>query len=141
MAVIGGHSINDREIKAGFAVTGLCAADRVFSNAGLRPGDRLILTKPLGTGILAFAAQIGRAPAGSLEAAAQSMASLNKTAAELMIEAGAHACTDVTGFGLMGHLAAMAVGQRNGRGNRLGRSAGPAGRVAVSCRRDRAGCL
>ncbi|MBM4088286.1 MAG: selenide, water dikinase SelD [Planctomycetes bacterium] len=108
VAVIGGHSIQDREIKAGFAVTGLVALDRVFSNAGLRPGDRLILTKPLGNGILAFAAQIGRAPAGSLEASAQSMASLNKTAAELMIEAGAHACTDITGFGLMGHLAAMA---------------------------------
>ena len=63
--VIGGHSINDNEIKAGFAVTGLVHPDRIVTNAGARPGDRLILTKPLGTGIMAFAAQIGRAPAGA----------------------------------------------------------------------------
>lgn len=108
VAVIGGHSINDREIKAGFAVTGLIDPAAIISNAGLRPGDRLVLTKPLGTGLLAFAGQIGRAPAGSLEAAAQSMARLNRDAARLMVEFGAHACTDVTGFGLMGHLGAMA---------------------------------
>ncbi len=109
VAVIGGHSINDREIKAGFAVTGLIDPAAIVSNAGLQPGDRLVLTKPLGTGLLAFAGQIGRAPAGSLEAAAQSMARLNRDAARLMVEFGAHACTDVTGFGLMGHLGAMAA--------------------------------
>ena len=108
VAVIGGHSINDKEIKAGFAVTGLVHPDRIVTNAGARPGDRLILTKPLGTGIMAFAAQIGRAPAGGPEAAARSMAMLNDRAAKLMVECGAHACTDVTGFGLLGHLAAMA---------------------------------
>ena len=107
-AVIGGHSINDAEIKAGFAVTGLIDTNRVVTNAAARPGDVLILTKPLGTGIVAFAAQIGRARPESVEAAAASMASLNKTAAELMVQFGAHACTDVTGFGLMGHLAEMA---------------------------------
>ena len=83
------------------------AADRRQCRA--RPGDRLVLTKPLGTGILGFAAQIGRAPAEGVEAAARSMAALNKRAAELMLEFEAHACTDVTGFGLMGHLAAMAA--------------------------------
>jgi selenide,water dikinase len=112
VAVIGGHSINEREIKAGFAVTGLIQADEVCTNAGLQLGDRLILTKPLGTGVLAFAAQISRAPEGALDASARSMAQLNRTAAELMVEMGAHACTDVTGFGLMGHLGAMASASR-----------------------------
>jgi AhpD family alkylhydroperoxidase len=80
----------------------------VVTNAAARPGDRLILTKPLGTGVMAFAAQIGRAPEGAPEAAARSMAALNRRASEVMIEFAAHACTDVTGFGLIGHLAAMA---------------------------------
>jgi selenide,water dikinase len=106
--VIGGHSLNDREIKAGFAVTGLISPRKIMTNAGARPGDRLVLTKPLGTGVMAFAAQIGRAPAGGPAEAARWMATLNRSAAELMLEAGAHASTDVTGFGLMGHLAAMA---------------------------------
>ena len=112
VAVIGGHSIRDNEIKAGFAVTGLIDPARIATNAAARCGDCLVLTKPLGTGILAFAAQIGRAPAGGAEAAARSMATLNKRAAERMIEFGAHACTDVTGFGLMGHLAAMALASK-----------------------------
>jgi selenide,water dikinase len=107
--VVGGHSINDKEVKAGFAVTGVVHPDRIITNAGARPGDRLILTKPLGTGIMAFAAQIGRAPAGGPEAAARSMAQLNRRASELMIEYGVAACTDITGFGLMGHLAGMAA--------------------------------
>ena len=109
VAVIGGHSINDQEIKAGFAVTGLIHPKKITSNAGLRAADQLVLTKPLGTGVLAFAGQIGRAPEGALEGAAKSMARLNRDAARLMIECGAHACTDVTGFGLMGHLGAMAA--------------------------------
>ncbi len=107
-AIIGGHSINDPEVKAGFAVTGRIDKGRVVTNAGARPGDVLILTKPLGTGIVAFAAQIDRARPESVAATAASMTSLNKTAAELMVEFGAHACTDVTGFSLMGHLAEMA---------------------------------
>lgn len=108
VAVIGGHSINDEEVKAGFAVTGVVDPARIMTNTGARPGDALVLTKPLGTGILGFAAQIGRADRDGLEAAAQSMATLNKAAAEVMFEVGANACTDVTGFGLAGHLAAMA---------------------------------
>ncbi len=107
-AIIGGHSINDPEVKAGFAVTGIIDKNRIVTNAGARPGDVLILTKPLGTGIVAFAAQIDRARPESMQAAAASMTSLNKTAAELMVQFGAHAATDVTGFSLMGHLAEMA---------------------------------
>ena len=107
-AIVGGHSINDAEIKAGFAVTGLIDKKRVVTNAAARPGDVLILTKPLGTGIVAFAAQIDRARPESVKAAAASMSALNKTASELMVQLGAHACTDVTGFSLMGHLAEMA---------------------------------
>jgi len=107
-AIVGGHSINDAEIKAGFAVTGIIDKDCVVTNAGARVGDVLILTKPLGTGIVAFAAQIDRARPESMAAAAASMTALNKTAAELMVRFGAHACTDVTGFSLMGHLAEMA---------------------------------
>ena len=110
VSVIGGHSIKDAEIKAGFAVTGIVDPARVTLRAGAQPGDVLVLTKPLGTGIIAFAAQIDRAPAGALEAAARSMTALNKTAAERMLVFGAHGCTDVTGFGLMGHLAEMAAG-------------------------------
>lgn len=107
--VLGGHSIKDSEIKAGFAVTGLVHPERILTNAGAQPGDRLILTKPLGTGILAFAAQLGRAPEGSLEAAGRWMATLNRGAAERMLEYQPHACTDITGFGLLGHLGAMAA--------------------------------
>ncbi len=109
VAVIGGHSINDPEIKAGFAVTGMIEKDKVVTNCGARKGDVLILTKPLGTGIVAFASQIGRARNESIEASAKSMTSLNKTASELMVKFGAHACTDVTGFSLLGHLTEMAL--------------------------------
>lgn len=112
VAVIGGHSIDDSQIKAGFAVTGLVRPERIVANAGARPGDRLILTKPLGTGIVAFAAQIGRAPPGAIEAAARSMAALNRQASERMLECGVHACTDVTGFGMIGHLGALARASR-----------------------------
>lgn len=107
--VIGGHSINESEIKAGFAVTGLVDPRRMATNAAAQPGDRLVLTKPLGTGVIAFANQIGRVPQGSMEAAARSMAALNRRAAELMVQFHSHACTDITGFGLMGHLASLAA--------------------------------
>ena len=108
VAVIGGHSINDAQIKAGFAVTGLIHPGKIISNAGARSGDVLILTKPLGTGIIAFASQIDKAAPESIEAISRSMAALNRKAAEGMVEFGANACTDVTGFGLMGHLTEMA---------------------------------
>jgi selenide,water dikinase len=107
--IVGGHSINDPQIKAGFAVTGLIDKDKVVTNAAAQPGDLLILTKPLGTGIISFAWQIGRTAEANMNAAAQSMCSLNKAAAELMGELGASAATDVTGFSLMGHLSEMAL--------------------------------
>ncbi len=109
VAIIGGHSINDNEIKAGFAVTGIIDKNKIITNANAQTGDMLILTKPLGTGIVAFASQINRATPESIEAINKSMTTLNKKAAELMINYGAHSCTDVTGFSLMGHLSEMAL--------------------------------
>ncbi|MHC4243587.1 MAG: selenide, water dikinase SelD [Planctomycetota bacterium] len=109
-AIIGGHSINDSEIKAGFAVTGIIDKDKIVTNANAQKGDVLVLTKPLGTGIVAFTSQIGRADnPESVKASAQSMITLNKTASQLMVKFGAHACTDVTGFSLCGHLSEMAL--------------------------------
>jgi len=107
--VIGGHSIKDKEIKFGFAVTGLVHPGRIITNAKAAPGDVLILTKPIGTGIISFAAQLGRAKPEWVDAVGRSMAELNRAAAEVMIEAGVEAATDVTGFGLLGHLSEMAV--------------------------------
>jgi selenide,water dikinase len=110
--LLGGHSINDEEIKFGFAVTGLVGPGEIVTNAGARPGDILVLTKPLGTGIVSLAAQLGRDSAESVEAMTESMTTLNRAAAEIMVRHGATACTDVTGFGLMGHLAQMAIQSR-----------------------------
>jgi selenide,water dikinase len=109
-ALIGGHSINDVEPKMGFAVTGLIDPARVVERGAARPGDRLVLTKPLGTGMVAFGAQIGRVAASCLAEVGAAMATLNRDAAELMVACGAHAATDVTGFGLAGHLVEMARG-------------------------------
>jgi len=106
-SLIGGHSINDEEIKCGFAVTGLIDRNRVVTRDAPRPGDVLVLTKPLGTGMVCFAVQIGRLAQSALDLVGQSMATLNRDAAQLMLEHGAHACTDVTGFGLAGHLVEM----------------------------------
>jgi len=109
VALIGGHSIKDEEIKLGFAITGTLDAEAVArGSAGV--GDVLVLTKPLGVGVLNFAGQIGRPHAAGLAQAAAAMAQLNRPAAEAMVEAGATACTDVTGFGLFGHLIGMARG-------------------------------
>jgi AhpD family alkylhydroperoxidase len=107
VSVIGGHSINDEEIKGGFAVTGLVRGNGSITNSGARPGDRLVLTKPIGTGIISFAAQIGLASEEAISLIGRSMATLNRDAALLMVEFGVHACTDVTGFGLLGHLSEM----------------------------------
>lgn len=105
--LVGGHSLDDEEIKAGFAVTGLIEKKALVTNAAARPGDRLILTKPLGTGIITLATQLGRASEAARQAAVASMTTLNRAASEIMIRHGAHACTDVTGFGLLGHLGRM----------------------------------
>ncbi len=109
VALLGGHSIKDREIKFGFAVTGVVDPRRMTVNSKARPGDLLILTKPLGTGTLSFARQIGRAPADGLAEAERSMRTLNRAAAELMTSAGVTTATDITGFGLAGHLSEMAA--------------------------------
>ena len=108
VALVGGHSIKDDEIKLGFAITGLIDPAIAAALETPHTGDALVLTKPLGTGVLAFCEQIGRGNAAGMAAAATSMAMLNKAAAEAMKSAGASACTDVTGFGLFGHLMRMA---------------------------------
>jgi selenide, water dikinase len=110
--VIGGHSIGDDEIKFGYAVTGVVDPNRVLSNAGARPGDRLILTKRIGTGVISTALKEGKAPAGSVEAAIESMGALNRVASEMALKFDAHAATDITGFGLLGHARGMAVASK-----------------------------
>jgi selenide,water dikinase len=107
VALVGGHSIKDDEIKLGFAITGLIDPAVAAALEKPRAGDALVLTKPLGTGVLAFCRQIGRDYPAGMAAAELSMAALNRSAAEAMIEAGASACTDVTGFGLFAHLLRM----------------------------------
>lgn len=104
VALLGGHSIKDREIKFGFAVTGTIDPAWIITNDKAEPGDALVLTKPIGTGILSFAGQLGRAPQAALHEAEQSMIELNKTAAEVMKKFGVRAATDITGFGIAGHL-------------------------------------
>lgn len=105
--IVGGHSINDKDPKFGYSVTGVIHPRRIVANSGARPGDVLILTKPLGVGVISFASQIGRASQSAIDAAAKSMTELNKVAAETMLEVGVNAATDVTGFGLLGHLGEM----------------------------------
>ncbi len=107
VAVVGGHSINDPEPKFGYAVTGVIDPKRIVTNSGAQVGDVLVLTKPLGVGAISFAAQLGRASDEALAKAGAQMATLNRAAAEAMQEAGVHAATDVTGFGLLGHLSEM----------------------------------
>jgi selenide,water dikinase len=105
VAIVGGHSIHDPEPKFGMAVTGLVDPDRVVRNSTIRPGDRLILTKPLGLGIISTAIKAGTATPEQLDSAVDTMTTLNEAASQAMLEAGASAATDVTGFGLLGHLA------------------------------------
>ena len=105
---VGGHTIDDPEPKFGLAVIGEVAPDRVLTNAGLRPGDALVLTKPLGVGVVATAIKRGEADAAVVEAAVASMLLLNDVAAQVALAAGAAGATDVTGFGLLGHLRKMA---------------------------------
>ena len=106
--VVGGHTVVDEEIKYGMAVTGLVHPGRITRNVGARPGDRLVLTKALGTGIVTTATKHERADAAVLEAAVASMCALNAAAAAVMAGYEIHACTDVTGFGLLGHAYEMA---------------------------------
>jgi selenide,water dikinase len=118
--VIGGHSIRDDETKFGYAVTGLVHPRKVLANSGAKPGDALILTKPLGTGVISTAIKKGKAEPAWIDAAVQSMTTLNKKAAELIAgknhnahgfnpRYGVHGMTDVTGFGLIGHARELAL--------------------------------
>jgi selenide,water dikinase len=106
--LLGGHSVRDPEIKFGYAVTGVAEAGRLLTNAEGRVGDRLVLTKPLGTGVIATALKAGRAPQESVAAATLSMRTLNRDAAAAALSHGCAAATDVTGFGLVGHASNIA---------------------------------
>lgn len=110
IAVIGGHTVDDTEPKFGLAVTGVVAPDRVVTNRQAQPGDVLILTKPIGTGILSTAMKQGLLDDSQKKQLVETMAGLNKAAAEVMQKVGVHACTDITGFGLLGHLLEMMTG-------------------------------
>ena len=110
-AVVGGHSVRDAEIKFGYAVTGLIDPQRVLTNTGAQAGDVLILTKPIGTGVITTALKQGKAKPSWVANAVESMTTLNRAASRLVTAAsGVHAMTDVTGFGLMGHGRELALG-------------------------------
>ncbi|MDE3137332.1 MAG: selenide, water dikinase SelD [Acidobacteriota bacterium] len=116
-AIAGGHSIRDEELKFGYAVTGLVDPQRIWRNVGARAGDALLLTKPIGTGVIATALKSGQASAESVEAAVRSMTRLNRDGAEALREiepatrpSPIHAVTDVTGFGVLGHAREIAIG-------------------------------
>jgi selenide,water dikinase len=105
--LLGGHSVRDPEIKFGYAITGLVDPDRILTNAGGRAGDVLVLTKPLGTGVIATALKAGQAPAEVVAAATRAMSTLNARASEVALRHDVQAATDITGFGLAGHAAAI----------------------------------
>ncbi|HDY88227.1 MAG TPA: selenide, water dikinase SelD, partial [bacterium] len=106
--IVGGHTITDDELKFGLSVTGVVHPDRIITNANSKPGDKLILTKPLGMGILTTALKAGKLEEETLNKAVSIMSELNNTASEIMVSFKAHAATDITGFGLLGHAYEMA---------------------------------
>lgn len=108
--ILGGHSVNDDEIKFGYAVTGTVNPQRVATNAGARPGDALVFTKRIGTGVISTAIKRMAANQAHVDAAIESMLELNQRACEAMLEFDVHGCTDVSGFGLIGHAREMALG-------------------------------
>ncbi len=111
-ALLGGHSVKDDEVKFGYAVTGLIHPDAIKTNAGARPGDALVFTKRLGTGVISTALKQGISRESDVEAAVQSMLQLNREACEAMLAFQVHGCTDVTGFGLIGHAREMALASK-----------------------------
>ena len=108
--IVGGHTIDDAEPKYGISVTGLVRPGEQVTNAGARVGDKLVLTKPIGTGIIATALKAGKSDAETERSVVELMAELNKGASEAMVGVGVNACTDITGFGLLGHLREMVEG-------------------------------
>jgi len=107
VVLVGGHSVDDQELKYGLSVTGTIHPGKIFRKEDSKPGDSLILTKPLGTGIISTAVKAGTAGQEAADTAARSMSTLNRKASEIMLEIGVNACTDITGFGLLGHAAEM----------------------------------
>lgn len=110
--LVGGHTVEDAELKYGVSVTGTVHPDRIVRNSGAQPGDRLVLSKPIGTGAVATALKRGEASDEAVRTSIESMAALNKDAALSMTRVGASAATDITGFGLLGHALEMARGSR-----------------------------
>jgi selenide,water dikinase len=109
-SILGGHSVADDEIKFGYSVTGTIHPERIKTNAGARPGDALVLTKPVGTGVIATALKRGIARESDVAAATESMLTLNRAACQAMLQFEVHGCTDISGFGLLGHAREMAAG-------------------------------
>ena len=114
VTLVGGHSIDDAELKYGLSVTGTVHPERLVTNSGAKAGDKLILTKPLGTGIISTALKAGKVSKQTAAKMTKYMATLNKKASELMQEVGVHACTDITGFGLLGHACQIAQNSQVG---------------------------
>jgi len=114
VVLVGGHSVEDKELKYGLSVTGFIHPDRVLTKKNLKAKDRLILTKPLGTGIINTAIKGGLASVEVIKNITRLMAALNKDAAEVMSDYPVHACTDITGFGILGHMAEMVVDSKFG---------------------------
>jgi selenide,water dikinase len=114
VALVGGHSVEDLEVKYGLSVTGVVHPDRILSNATAKVGDQLVLTKPLGTGIISTALKGRMASEKAVEKMVKTMTTLNGRAAELMRSVGAHACTDITGFGFIGHASEMVSASKVG---------------------------
>lgn len=112
--IVGGHTVDDDEPKYGLSVVGLVEPGKEVSNASAKPGDALVLTKPIGTGIITTGCKQGISPDAVMKQAVDTMAELNKGASEAMMKVGVNACTDITGFGLMGHLRGMARGSETG---------------------------
>ena len=133
--IAGGHTVTDPEPKYGLCVTGMVDPAQIMSKGGARPGDRLILTKPLGTGVITTAAKNDRAQPAHLQGAVDSMLRLNGPAARVLRWAGVRACTDITGFGLLGHASEMA--QASDVGFRISASAVPLLDGALECVRDK----
>jgi selenide,water dikinase len=112
VAIVGGHTVEDPEIKYGLAVTGVVHPDQIVHNHTAQPGDAMVLTKPLGTGILSTALKFGKLDDATIKMLINSMVRLNRRASEAMVAVGAHAATDVTGFGLLGHAHELAQASR-----------------------------
>ena len=117
--IVGGHTVDDSEPKYGLSVVGLVEPGKEVSNANAQPGDALVLTKPIGTGIIATGAKAGTTPDAIMKHAVETMAELNKNASEAMVRVGVNSCTDITGFGLMGHLRGMVRGSGVGANIRV----------------------